>query len=210
MHSCVFFPILCDFLLKAWECQDYAISIATIHHLSTHERRKAAVQRLIRAVCPTHGRILIYVWAIEQDELSKRSIPSAAPSSQDESLSSDSFSIGKDVFVPWKLTSGTLHGNSEYPRRRLEMSSGADSTIDENSPTHSRTRRTDFDRYYHMFDEGELRVLVKEAAAELGIDEWSGTDQTLLGSGTSGTFLEIMQDNWERSNFFIELRLLTI
>lgn len=34
---------------------------------------------------PAHGRVLIYVWAVEQDSLSKRTVP---PGEQ-------------DVFVPW-------------------------------------------------------------------------------------------------------------
>ncbi len=34
-----------------------------------------------------------------------------------------------------------------------------------------------FNRYYHMFDKGELRLLVKEAAAEIGIEEQAETDR---------------------------------
>ncbi|KAJ3880978.1 S-adenosyl-L-methionine-dependent methyltransferase [Lentinula edodes] len=77
---------------------DYAISIATIHHLATYERRKQAIQRLLQAVSPWHGRILIYVWAVEQDDLSKRQIP----------VVDDPHAVGqsgKDVFVPWVLSS---------------------------------------------------------------------------------------------------------
>lgn len=42
-------------------------------------------KRLLEAVSPDHGRILIYVWATEQDELSKRRFPT----------------VGQDVLVPW-------------------------------------------------------------------------------------------------------------
>ena len=52
------------------------------------------VQRLLQAVSPDHGRILIFVWAIEQDELSKRKVPS------DEAVSV----TGVDVVVPWVLS----------------------------------------------------------------------------------------------------------
>ncbi|KAJ3755830.1 S-adenosyl-L-methionine-dependent methyltransferase [Lentinula raphanica] len=112
---------------------DYAISIATIHHLATYERRKQAVQRLLQAVSPSHGRILIYVWAIEQDELSKREIPTAYTSIDEEEQP------GRDVFVPWVLSSN------------------------------SRTEAQIFNRYYHMFAKGELTQLVSTAAKEMGL-----------------------------------------
>lgn len=44
---------------------DFAISIAVIHHLSTPERRIAAV-RAILATLKEGGKCLIYVWALEQ------------------------------------------------------------------------------------------------------------------------------------------------
>ncbi|KAI0306643.1 hypothetical protein B0F90DRAFT_1808293 [Multifurca ochricompacta] len=59
---------------------DYAISIATLHHLATVDRRVTVVKRLFESVSPRHGRILIYVWA-----------------------STD----GQDVFVPWVLQVST-------------------------------------------------------------------------------------------------------
>ncbi|KLO18633.1 S-adenosyl-L-methionine-dependent methyltransferase [Schizopora paradoxa] len=182
---------------------DYAISIATIHHFSTPERRKWAIQALLRCLSPDHGRALIYVWATRQDELSKRSIPRASPPAHDELPYKVPRSIGKDVFVPWKLTPGAPRGDSKYHQNvngKDEISSTAS----------QQTRRTDFDRYYHMFDEGELRLLVKEAAADLGIGERAKANETLSGTAKSGTFLEFVQDDWERSNFYIELRLWTI
>ncbi|KAF8894673.1 hypothetical protein BD779DRAFT_1609344 [Infundibulicybe gibba] len=90
---------------------DYGISIATIHHLATQARRKQAVQRLIESVSPTHGRVLIYVWAIEQDELSKRKIPpDGAPTK-----------TGQDVMVPWVLSkqvpgAATTEGSQVFNR----------------------------------------------------------------------------------------------
>ncbi|KAJ7905361.1 S-adenosyl-L-methionine-dependent methyltransferase [Mycena olivaceomarginata] len=125
--------------------RDYAISIATIHHLATHERRKLAVKRLLSAVSPAHGRVLVYVWAVRQDELSKRSIP-------------------------WRL-----------------KWDGA-----------GRVRAV-FNRYYHMFDDGELAGLVTLAAEELGL---------VVGRPSTGSLrgVEIVQDGWERSNHYVELR----
>jgi tRNA (uracil-5-)-methyltransferase TRM9 len=50
---------------------DNVISIAVIHHLKTKDERIKAISELIRITKPG-GRILIYVWAFEQDETSKR------------------------------------------------------------------------------------------------------------------------------------------
>lgn len=46
---------------------DAAISIAVLHHLSTEERRRKAVLELVRVVC-RGGKILITVWAVEQED----------------------------------------------------------------------------------------------------------------------------------------------
>ncbi|KAJ7685061.1 S-adenosyl-L-methionine-dependent methyltransferase [Mycena polygramma] len=147
-----------DVLGHGWrhEIFDYAISIATIHHLATPERRKLAVKRLLSTVSPTHGRVLIYVWAVRQDELSKRTIPD-----------SGSNGTGQDVFVPW-------------------VKSGDKTEV--------------FNRYYHMFDDGELAALVGLAAEELGLVVGPAVGTSSLKG------VEIVQDGWERSNHYVELR----
>jgi len=147
---------------------DYAISIATIHHLATHTRRRLAVERLLNSVSPSHGRVLIYVWAIEQDDLSKRKIPA------DEGSGTPT---GQDVMVPWVLSK--------------QLSSKA-STSEEPQV---------FNRYYHMFSKGELGELVLEAAMSAGLQvgaKPSGGASNLLG-------VEIVQNGWERSNYYVEL-----
>ncbi|THU86437.1 S-adenosyl-L-methionine-dependent methyltransferase [Dendrothele bispora CBS 962.96] len=147
---------------------DYAISIATIHHLATTQRRKLAVQRLLQAVSDSHGRILIYVWAIEQDELSKREIP------VEDSTVSEKTTMGQDVFVPWNLNRQSTRSDNETQI---------------------------FNRYYHMFAKGELIALVVEAARELGLHIGPrGRDQEIKQG------VDIVQDGWERSNYYIELR----
>ncbi|KAF9036602.1 hypothetical protein BJ165DRAFT_1354452 [Panaeolus papilionaceus] len=168
---------------------DYAISIATIHHLATHERRRSAVkvscllvsgvfvlmspfQRLLQAVSPTHGRVLIYVWAIEQDELSKRKVVA------DEVVGHPQ---GKDVVVPWVLSKELSKTGATSESREPQV----------------------FNRYYHMFAKGELSGLVAEAAAEMGLSV--GRAEERCGAGIAG--LEIIQDGWERSNYYVELRL---
>ncbi|KAH7510628.1 hypothetical protein FEM48_ZijujUnG0106100 [Ziziphus jujuba var. spinosa] len=48
---------------------DAAISIAVLHHLSTENRRKKAIEELIRTV-KKGGLVLITVWAVEQEDRS--------------------------------------------------------------------------------------------------------------------------------------------
>ncbi|WCJ44563.1 tRNA (carboxymethyluridine(34)-5-O)-methyltransferase [Euphorbia peplus] len=48
---------------------DAAISIAVLHHLSTENRRKKAIEELVRVV-KKGGMVLITVWAAEQEDLS--------------------------------------------------------------------------------------------------------------------------------------------
>jgi tRNA (uracil-5-)-methyltransferase TRM9 len=54
-------------------------------------------------------------------------------------------------------------------------------------------------RFYHLFTEGELRLLVAAAAAAMGLKFGAP-----VGNGDHG--VEIVQDGWERSNWYIELR----
>jgi len=146
--------------------KDYAISIATIHHLATHERRILAVKRLLQSVSSSHGRILIYVWAVEQDEQSKRKIPIG-----DEQTTGS----GKDVIVPWVLSATTPE--KDGPKI--------------------------LNRYYHMFAKGELRGLVEEASKELELQMGSPLSN---GAIRTGRGVEVVQDGWERSNYYVELQ----
>ncbi|KAF9477351.1 S-adenosyl-L-methionine-dependent methyltransferase [Pholiota conissans] len=155
---------------------DYAISIATIHHLATHERRRLAVKRLLECVAPDHGRVLIYVWAIEQDELSRRKVI------EDNDPSPP---IGKDVVVPWVLS------------KELSKSSTSSKQI---------AGPQVYNRYYHMFAKGELLRLVLEAAAELQLQVGSRPKaEDAVQNDTRG--IEVVQDGWERSNYYVEVRL---
>lgn len=118
--------------------------------------------------------MLIYVWAIEQDDLSKRKVVEE----QDPPPAT-----GKDVVVPWVLS------------KQLSDSSKASPERDE--------RPQVYNRYYHMFAKGELAGLVQEAASELGLQ--TGPKSRSTAKYTSG--VEIVQDGWERSNYYVELKL---
>lgn len=58
-----------------------------------------------------------------------------------------------------------------------------------------------YQRYYHFFESSELKELACEAAKELAL-QIGPRPQEGKGRG-----VEIVQDSWERSNFYIELKL---
>ncbi|KAI9730925.1 MAG: tRNA methyltransferase, has a role in tRNA modification [Claussenomyces sp. TS43310] len=66
---------------------DFAISIAVVHHLSTPERRRAAIAGVLDCLRRPAGRALLYVWALEQ------------------STSRRGWDAGheQDVMVPWVM-----------------------------------------------------------------------------------------------------------
>lgn len=49
---------------------DFVISIAVVHHISSHEDRIKSINEMLR-VCKSGGKVLISVWALEQDKDSR-------------------------------------------------------------------------------------------------------------------------------------------
>lgn len=129
--------------------------------------------------------------------MSKRSIPPA--SKVDDS--GDKLQ-GVDVFVPWVLSdklSKIVTKTNDKPELPEDLSLGS-------SPV--------YNRYYHMFDAGELASLIRAAAQSLGIQELqvhrtSGNpDVDSLPENLGKTrYIEIVKDDWERSNYYVEFRL---
>lgn len=68
---------------------DYTMSIAVIHHLHTREEREQAIREIYRVTKPG-GLILLYVWAAEQPQDSKRKF------------------TGGDTMVPFHMKDGTI------------------------------------------------------------------------------------------------------
>ena len=58
-----------------------------------------------------------------------------------------------------------------------------------------------YQRYYHLFEKGELLTLVREACDALGLVVGPPDSRRGIPRG-----VEILQDNWERSNYFVDLR----
>jgi len=74
----------------------------------------------------------------------------------------------------------------------------------ENSPQGSNPpgeEKQVYNRYYHMFAKGELARLVTEAAMGLNLIIGAADGQLPSSEG-----VEIVQDSWERSNYYVELR----
>ncbi|OJT10756.1 tRNA (carboxymethyluridine(34)-5-O)-methyltransferase [Trametes pubescens] len=137
-------------------------------------------------------------FVIEQDELSKRSIPAGADESCDTEVRVP-LGKGQDVFVPWVLA----HPAAPKPKASRRSKGGSQQIPEEKAPERKeeavQAASKVFDRYYHMFAQGELNELVTEAAGEMGLQ---------VGEPKSGSAygVQIIQDGWERSNYFVELR----
>ena len=74
---------------------DYTICIAVLHHLSTIEKRKKAIEELER-VTKKGGKILVLVWAFEQEEQSRRKFTT------------------QEIFVDWRDKQQNLLGKRYY------------------------------------------------------------------------------------------------
>jgi tRNA (uracil-5-)-methyltransferase TRM9 len=134
---------------------DFVISVAVIHHLSTRQRRVAAIAEILRALRPPttavdvecrDGRAaskstgdeymaqaLIYVWALEQK------------SSRRGWTEGDS----QDVMVPWVKQGGV--------GKRWLCIAARDEGLD-NAEPRTGTEPETLLRYYHLYRAGELEL----------------------------------------------------
>jgi len=81
---------------------DFAISIAVVHHLSTPERRREAIQGILECLRKGDGKALVYVWALEQKG-SRRGWDEGGE---------------QDVMVPWVMKVGKKNGGSDGPSEK--------------------------------------------------------------------------------------------
>lgn len=173
------------------DTQDFAISVAAIHHLSTPERRRDAVRTLLRPLSSS-GRFFIYVWAYEQGPNSRRKMGSLADAAD------PSKGRVQDVLVPWVLSSDQKTRAKGEPRRR-KIDTDRQET-GEREPGEAKEEGKVFHRYYHLFVEGELESLVRDAAAADGFEVLE-KDDTPEGKGK---FLRIRDVGWEADNWWID------
>ncbi|XP_028025903.1 alkylated DNA repair protein alkB homolog 8 [Bombyx mandarina] len=126
------------------ECADFIICVAVVHHFSTQARRLHSLQTIHRLL-RTNGQALITVWAKDQTKSSYLS-RTRAPLLDRHKLTVGGIHLPvhenrtqfqhKDLLVPWNLRS------KAPPLQQPD---------------------TTFLRYYHVFDEGELDQLCRDA-----------------------------------------------
>lgn len=117
--------------------------------------------------------------------MSKRNVPVTEAAGED----------GQDVFVPWVLTSPTAPKKPKVRKRRRQGEQPEEVVQEE---LQEKQEAQVFKRYYHMFAKGELQRLVQEAAKEL---------QLVIGRlDNQVEGVEIIQEGWERSNYYVEVR----
>ncbi|KAI0843426.1 S-adenosyl-L-methionine-dependent methyltransferase [Hypoxylon sp. FL0890] len=128
---------------------DFAICIAVIHHLSTRERRVEGVRALLDCVKPRIGKILVYVWALEQGS-SRRGW--------------DEGKADQDQLVPWVMKS-----NKPKKLKKEEASKKEGGGNGADSPTNGDTgvKEATYQRYYHLYRKGELEEDVLAAGGEI-------------------------------------------
>ena len=131
-----------------------------MHHLSTRARRVAALRALLDVLRPEHGRTLVFVWAVEQAETSRRAALLRDGGSEGED------SQGRDLLVPWVLKESRRVGRGGDAGRGRNASSAAGnahlrqpSQIATEEKQHSQT----FLRYYHFYAQGELEADITAA-----------------------------------------------
>ena len=138
--------------LQSKSC-DAAICIAVMHHLSTSARRIRCLNELSRVV-KKGGMINVQAWALEQESNSKRKF------------------AGTDVFVPFnaqprylnKVNANGEKKSKESPNSNEKCKGVAEMYSDayEGAEYDERKGLVVFQRYCHMYKEGELEDLVSK------------------------------------------------
>ena len=195
--------------------QDFAISIATIHHFTTRDRRIESIrvssysdppaynsmpfpdatvtQTMLSALNLHHGKLFIQVWALEQD-------PALLPLEvlSDHASSSLRHRPKPNVKKPRqmdKLERATLESVAQGDeldgaKQDVFVPWKLQSSATPDTPQDGTTAPT-YQRYYHLFRAGELKELVEAAAA---------------ASSTQGTRLMVDEERWEEGNWWITAR----
>ncbi|KAF9561672.1 Alkylated DNA repair protein alkB 8 [Mortierella alpina] len=192
--------MVCDGLALPYrpQCFDFAISIAVIHHFISPERRIAAIEEILRVV-RIGGRVLVFVWALEQtgkrdfekdvqDVFVPWAMPKKAEPKKDKSKSRPQGLKKKDrnkvlmndaettaeSLRQLAIHSDSLHGSEEQLKVKVISEDSAPTTkpvevlrttqpaVEEETacPESTQSAAPVFNRYYHLFQKGELEDLV--------------------------------------------------
>lgn len=163
---------------------DASICIAVLHHLSTEERRLAAIKECVRILKPG-GRTFIQVWALEQTEEDALSSVNTFAKDQVEETSVTEENLpqpeinkpkqkskhtfaSQDTFVSWKLPKRFInhHNEGENPTETETNSTAAAEVVtkDEKSENKPPLPTNDdelivYQRYCHVYKKGEMESL---------------------------------------------------
>lgn len=135
---------------------DAVISIAVLHHISTVSRRIIAIQELLR-ILKKGGKLLITVWAFEQEAQSRRKFTS------------------QDVWVRWNTPNDiakAVKKKHQIMHEQYTSKVQKDSITDPSSNLELSpliTTETETQRFYHVFVEGELEKLIADAGCDITI-----------------------------------------
>ncbi|CAM9611205.1 unnamed protein product [Discosporangium mesarthrocarpum] len=169
---------------------DAAISIAVMHHFSTEGRRIRALQELERVLC-VGGQVLIYAWAMEQDGDSRRSfahqdvlVPwhfgdqhtklqdtghtqvERIPEPQSQEATD---TMAYDMFED-KISGSSLGGHDERNRSPLRSSPVPTHGVRVEGPGRGgKGGSVVYQRYCHVYTEGELELLVRNSCVGLQV-----------------------------------------
>nr|XP_033804703.1 alkylated DNA repair protein alkB homolog 8 isoform X2 [Geotrypetes seraphini] len=182
-----FEAFVCDALLVPVRSDsfDACISIAVIHHFSTEERRMATLSELTRLLRPG-GKVLIYVWAMEQefnkqkskylkdnrnnDQIFDSSSQSAACSEQALGNFKDKqYNACQAITPKLPVHTNRTSFNSQDVLVPWHLKSGTkviDRPAGTTKPSEGSVQQHGsgpvFHRYYHVFCEGELEAACKK------------------------------------------------
>ncbi|KAG5964739.1 hypothetical protein E4U58_003084 [Claviceps cyperi] len=139
---------------------DFIICIAVIHHFSSVERRRAAIEALLGCLRRETGRALIYVWALEQGT-SRRGWHEGCE---------------QDTLVPWVMKRKKNKAGHQTQKAGKKGTNGANEAVaaDEPPPApkddqdqQSGQAEQTYHRYYHLYRQGELEVDARHAGGEV-------------------------------------------
>ncbi|KAI1657420.1 S-adenosyl-L-methionine-dependent methyltransferase [Daldinia decipiens] len=131
---------------------DFAICIAVVHHLSTRERRVEGLRALLDCVRPRSGKVLVYVWALEQGT-SRRGWDETAD---------------QDQLVPWVMKSNKPKkqkaGGEEASNKKENNNNNTNTSAASES---AGVADATYQRYYHLYRKGELEEDAQTAGGEI-------------------------------------------
>jgi alkylated DNA repair protein alkB family protein 8 len=165
---------------------DAVLSIAVLHHISSRQRRLALLQQLAGVLRPG-GRGLVTVWATQQDDPAKtiqrwhKIQPTehtqeeavqqqhGQQQQQQQQVQQEEGGVveGPDYFVPWHLPLHKAAGLAAATSSSNGVESGCSSNGGAAAAAPSvvvdaAKRAVVLQRYYHLFEEGELEGLVAQ------------------------------------------------